>query len=458
LAAIHGQDGEIRTLAVAPDGSLLATGGEDRAVTLRNLPTGQAVRVLSGHSESIRTVAFSPDGKLLASGGNDSRPPCVVELWDVATGKARTVNVAVGTPKSLMSLAFPPGREDRLAVGLDADVHMIDVGTAKESYVLKQPGPVLAVAFSPDGRWLAAASGTDGRVMLWDWQWGRLAATLPAHTQYVTDLAFSPDGRQLLTAGADGPVKLWDVSRDPPNVVSTLMPHILAVWKQSGAPLHAAFSPDGQTVAVAGPDLTIRFWDVRQIPPAAPAPDAKPGAKRLRFESRDKPWREVLEWFGQETGLPLIATSRPTGTFTFVPPPGSVGATQGYTVPEIVDILNEALQQQKYLLIRRDTSFTLVPADEKIDPALVPRVGVDDLKNRGKTELVSILVPLKGAKAEDIAPEVKKMMGSFGEVIALRDNRLILQDTAGNLRRIVETIDGIDKTEKRPATKPGTDQ
>src|SRR5262249_35027972 len=156
---------------------------------------------------------------------------------------------------------------------------------------------------------------------------------------------------------------------------------------------------------------------------------AKPAEKTISFEFRDKPWGSVLEWLRDVSNLPIISPYKPTGSFTFIPPKG-----KSYTLPEVVDILNEGLVSQKYVLIRREQSFTLVPADEKIDPALLPRVTVAELNDHGKTEMVSVVVPLASLNADEFKDEAKKMMGPFGEVVPLTQaNKLLLQDTVGNI-------------------------
>jgi RNA polymerase sigma factor (sigma-70 family) len=182
-------------------------------------------------------------------------------------------------------------------------------------------------------------------------------------------------------------------------------------------------------------------------PPGKPADKAetpRPEEKRYQFEMRDKPWTQVLEWYADASGLAYVGSSKPTGTFTFIPPKGK----RQYTLAEITDLLNEALLAQKYILIRRTATFTVLPADEKIDPSLVLRVSLDDLGERAKTELVSVELPLTDVSADDLGPDVKKMLGPFGDVVVLkRGNRLILQDTAGNLGRIVRTIRDIEARE-----------
>jgi serine/threonine protein kinase len=433
-----GMSGGSRFLAVSPDGTTLAAAGTDQRVRLLDLKTGRSKQLLDGKAAPYYAVTFTADGKTLAAGGcgPDGRGG-FLELWDLASGTARLVKFA----DPVQSLAIPPGREDRLAVGTGGEkVRMVYPSSAKEEYPLPQPGPVRALAFSPDGRWLAASGGAQAH--LWDWQSGREVAVLTGQAGRVTTIQFSPDGKQLLTASLDGTAKLWDVAAG--KLVAMFAPGT----HKTGMGV-ALFTPDGKSIVTAGDDGMIRAWsipgsDPRIQPAAPPAPAAKPGEKRLRIEIRDKPWRGVFEWLSDQTGEPVSHTSTPPGTLTFSSPQGSAAAKDGYTIPEVIDILNDALLAQKYLLIRREGgSFTVVPADEKLDPTLVPRVRIEDLKDRGRTEIVMIVLPLKAPTAKDLVPTAKKLLGPFGEVTALTDDRLLLQDTAGNLRRLVETLDAI---------------
>src|SRR6476620_11111183 len=102
-------------------------------------------------------------------------------------------------------------------------------------------------------------------------------------------------------------------------------------------------------------------------PPAAPAAAAPASPeKKVRFEFRDKRWAEVLEWLTEQTGLNVISGNKPAGSFTFIAPKVN-GQPREYTIPEVIDIINEALVQQKFMLIRREASFTIVLADEVIN-------------------------------------------------------------------------------------------
>jgi len=187
--------------------------------------------------------------------------------------------------------------------------------------------------------------------------------------------------------------------------------------------------------------------------PRAAEPKAPSQEKRLPFEMRDKPWREVFEWLSDQTGLPVICAYSPTGTFTFISPRDADKQPRKYTIPEIIAMINEGLRAgpptQRYVLIRRQRSFTLVPANEEIRPGgVLPRVTLDELPSRGKAEIVSVILPLQALVAEDVAPEVQKMMGPLGKVVAIsKANRLYLVDTAADLERVVMMIKDIEKNE-----------
>jgi RNA polymerase sigma factor (sigma-70 family) len=187
-----------------------------------------------------------------------------------------------------------------------------------------------------------------------------------------------------------------------------------------------------------------------QPEPGQPAPAAKvaPAAKTYSLEMRNKPWATVFEWLSDQTGKPVITPFKPTGTFTFVGPPGGK-----YTLPEVIDILNEALSSsatQRYELIDRGLTFTLIPADEMPDSSLLPEVPAAELERRGKTELVRVVLKLNNVSASDLAPDVRKLLGPFGQAVPLEKfNWLILTDKAGNLRRVVRMVQELEAQEAK---------
>jgi len=119
---------------------------------------------------------------------------------------------------------------------------------------LKYPGSVSAVAFSPDGR-LLAAGGTDNTVHIWSEGKPELDRKLLGHQKEVLDVAFSPDGKLLATGSLDHRVRVFDVAEA--RVIHTLSTHAKGV--------HAVvFSPDGKMLVSGGADLTLNFWDPQE--------------------------------------------------------------------------------------------------------------------------------------------------------------------------------------------------
>jgi WD40 repeat protein len=243
-----GKSGGSRFLAVSPDDKYLVGVGTDS--TIQFIQRGKVQRTLAGKCDPYYAVAFSSDGKTLAAGGcAPQRSGGILELWDLESGKVRTVEF----PDYVGSLAFPTGVDDRLAVGTGGDnIRMLYPSTAKTEYSLKQPGMIRAMAFSPDAKLLAASS--DNQMHLWDWGTSH-EVTFTGHAGRVTTVQFSPDGKRLVTASLDGTAKLWDVHSGKP--VATFAP---GTYK-TGMGV-AVFTPDGKSLVTAGDDGKIRVWDL----------------------------------------------------------------------------------------------------------------------------------------------------------------------------------------------------
>jgi WD40 repeat protein len=112
--------------------------------------------------------------------------------------------------------------------------------------------PVFSVAFSRDGKTLVSASG-DKTIRLWDVANGLATAILEGHTDKVRAVAFGPDGKTLASGSEDKTIKLWNVAAD--KATATLVGH-------TGTVLAVAFGPDGKTLASGSQDATVRLWDV----------------------------------------------------------------------------------------------------------------------------------------------------------------------------------------------------
>lgn len=173
-------------------------------------------------------------------------------------------------------------------------------------------------------------------------------------------------------------------------------------------------------------------------PPAAAAPKPAEPEKTYSQKFDKASWDSVLSWFAKATGLNQITTQKPGGTATL--------SIDNKTLAETIDLLNEALANEKFLLVRGEQSFTLHPADQKVPPELIPQVSVDQLPKRGKTEMVQVFIPLKTLSAEEIAPQIKqaKLLSNFGDAGPLGTSHVVVQDKVGNIRNIFNYLKDLE--------------
>jgi WD40 repeat protein len=195
---------DVKSLAFAPDGGALAAGCEDGSVVVWDTRVHRLRAALRGHRGLVNGLAFAPDSRLLASGSADG----TLCVWDAATGRLRSSAKAA---RQLRSLAFSP---DGLAIATcGADVVVSDAATGQIRLDLAREGPCYgALAYSPDGRRLAAADLSRGRITLWDLASPGRRATLRGRVGPGFALAFAPDGRTLASGGGKGMIELWTVA------------------------------------------------------------------------------------------------------------------------------------------------------------------------------------------------------------------------------------------------------
>ncbi len=205
-AVLEGHRGPIAALAVSADGTLLASASWDRTIRVWPLGGG-APRVLEGHQQNVNGVAFAPDGKALVSAGYDA----TLRIWPL---EGRGSPLVATLPSPLNAVVVAPDGEI-IAAGADGRVYFLSPAGQQRAALETSPAPITSLAMSGDGERVAATS-IRGPVAIIDRRTRSLTRVLVVPGQPIWSAAFFPDGRTLLTGGADRIIRRWDVQTGQP--------------------------------------------------------------------------------------------------------------------------------------------------------------------------------------------------------------------------------------------------
>jgi WD40 repeat protein len=275
LTCIHilsGHTDAVQTIALSPDGRYLASSSLDRTLRvwdLQELTCLQTILQRRGYLgyaqhqsandtqvEGSCALVFSPDSCKLISGNYQAD----LQIWDIATGKLdRTLS---GHPKRIQAVALCNVRH-LIATACENRIRIWDLDPGECLHaIIAHDLPVVTVAFSPDGRYLASGS-MDKTVKIWDTRSWECLQTLTGHQSLTLTVAFSPTpiesesstDYQLIVGSGDRLIKRWNIITG--ECLQTYTDHQNWVWS-------IAYSPDGSKIVSAGEDETIKIWDVEQ--------------------------------------------------------------------------------------------------------------------------------------------------------------------------------------------------
>ncbi len=244
----------VEVLAVSAGGRFVASGGWDKQVQLNDAKTG-TTRTLQGHGDVVATLAFSPDLNFLASGSWDR----TIRVWPLQTPLHDQRRVLRGHRVGVKSARF--SHDGRLVVtgGHDNTVRVWDVATGKSRQLIGHEDHVFRAIFSPNDQ-LIASSSDDKTVRLWrvpdlrtssaESQPETALRVLTGHEADVEELAFSPDGKLLVSAAEDTTARLWNVTDGSSRVL--LHDHDVT---------QVAFDPSGERFATASRGGQVRVFD-----------------------------------------------------------------------------------------------------------------------------------------------------------------------------------------------------
>ena len=274
IQTIRGDEERVKQLTFSPDGSNIATACENGIIKLWRVTDGSLINYYPTKAE-INDLSYSPDGQLLATAEANGQ----VNIWNTEGIWQQTLS---GHGGEILSLSFHPDGHHLASASADKAVRIWQV--RKPAFLAN--GGIYSIAVSPVSPEIFAATGWQGKIELWRKKADNsreLLFTLPGHNTTVTQIQFSPDGNILASASWDRTIKLWRIKDR--SLITTLTGH------QDGINSIAfAWGKKGYLLASGSDDKTIKLWSIIDEQPQliTTLTDHQDGVKTLAFNPKGK--------------------------------------------------------------------------------------------------------------------------------------------------------------------------
>lgn len=253
----------VTALAFQPDATILAIASEDSGVSFWDAAISVERANLRGNADWIRSLAFNPSGSLLATASDDQS----LRIWERRPGQVpEWVLKCRSTPNEgiIRAVAFQPATEELVAVATESRIIRLLRTDCTAARDLEEPESSPAwrklLAFSADGRWLVSGS-QQGTLAIWDTQAWKRVRSIAAHKDDILALTFvAGDSTRLISTSYDKTLRMWQIPSGEALKTSEILE------RQSNPVSALAVSPDGQTLATVGQDVALwRLADYQRI-------------------------------------------------------------------------------------------------------------------------------------------------------------------------------------------------